>query len=386
MAIRTRIDVTLKKFEKPFTTFNNIMISRSAILCNFDYFQGIYPKGYVIPVLKSNAYGHGLIEVSTILKSRKFPYVAVDGFYESLAIHKVSKQPVLVMGAIHPDNFSKMDFKRLAVVVHDEAAVIALGNLKKNIKVHIELETGMNRHGISAKMLPSIVSLLTKYPSLEVEGVMTHLADADNPKSNKFNERQTKLFDEEVERVLQAGFKPKYIHIAQSAGSTKVISRYANAMRIGIALYGINPLSKQDGKYKKLDNNRPALTLTSTITKIVNLEAGDTVSYGRTFITDKPTRIGVMPLGYYEGLPRAVSNVGLVAYCNKYLPIVGRVCMNHTMVRLDDTEINVGDEVTIISPDKHSKVSVNNICDEHKLFNYGLLVGLNQNVRRRIID
>ena len=386
MAIRARIDNTLKKFEKSLTTLNNITVSRSAILHNFDYFQGIYPTGFVIPVLKSNAYGHGLSVVATILKERKFPYIAVDGVYESLTIHNVSKQPVLVMGAIHPDNFSRMVFKRLAVVIHDEPTVIALGNLQKNIRVHIELETGMGRHGVSAGKLPSFLRLLAKYPLLELEGIMTHLADADNPKSDMFNDKQTKLFDEGVESVLQAGFKPKYVHIAQSAGSTKVISRYANAMRIGIALYGISPLSKEDKNYKKLDNTRPALTLTSTVTKIVNLEAGDSVSYGRTFITDKPIRIGVMPLGYYEGLPRALSNTGLVEYHNEYLPIAGRVCMNHTMVRLDDADIKVGNEVTVISPNKRSKVSVANICNTYGLFNYGLLVGLNQNVRRKIID
>ena len=124
MAIRARIDNTLKKFEKSLTTLNNITVSRSAILHNFDYFQGIYPTGFVIPVLKSNAYGHGLSVVATILKERKFPYIAVDGVYESLTIHNVSKQPVLVMGAIHPDNFSRMVFKRLAVVIHDPDADI----------------------------------------------------------------------------------------------------------------------------------------------------------------------------------------------------------------------------------------------------------------------
>ena len=214
---------------------------------------------------------------------------------------------------------------------------------------------------------------------------MTHLADADNPKDTKFNEKQTRLFDKGVEVILKAGYKPKYIHIAQSAGSTKITSEYANSIRIGMALYGINPLAVTDKYYEKLNTLKPALTLTSTITKIVQLKAGDTVSYGRTFTVDKPTKIGVIPLGYYEGLPRVLSNNGLVELEDSYAPIAGRVCMDHTMLNLEAIDINVGDSVTVISSDIRSKVSVRNICSEHDLFNYGLLVGLNQNIRRRIV-
>lgn len=386
MSIRSAINKKLKALEKPFETFNAITISRSAILHNFDYFQSLCSGGSVIPVLKSNAYGHGIIEIATILKSRDAPYVAVDGFYESLAVHSVSKQRVLVMGSIRPENFAQMDFKRLAIVVHDDATVEALGRLRKKIKVHIELETGMGRHGISTKELPMFLTKLAEYPLLKIEGVMTHLADADNPQDNMYNDKQVEQFDTAVEHILKVGYQPKYIHIAQSAGSTKVTSKHANTLRVGIALYGINPLAPQDKDFTKLNLLRPALQLTSTITKLVELDADDTVSYGRTYTADKPTTIGVLPLGYYEGIPRALSNVGAVQYGKKYLPITGRVCMNHTMIDVSGSKAQIGDEVVVYSSDRKSVVAIDTVCRDRSLFNYGLLVGLNQNIRRKIVE
>ena len=386
MSLRSKVNKHLKRLEKPFTTFNEITVSCSALLHNFDFFSSLLPSDYVIPVLKSNAYGHGIAEVATILKQRKFPYIAVDGYYESLAIHDVSKQAVLVMGAIKPDNFQNMQFKGVTFVVQDIESVEALAKTGRKVKVHIELETGMTRHGVAVKDLPDFLKLLSLYPKLELEGVMTHLADADNHNDDSYNQRQTGAFDNAVSLILEANFKPKYIHIAQSAGSTKVTSKYANALRIGIALFGVSPLERRDAAHKQLSDLEPVLGLTSTITKVLAIERGTSVSYGRTFTADKDTKIGVLPLGYYEGLPRALSNIGTVQYKDSYLPIAGRICMNHTMIDLGNSRLKVGDKVVIISDNVKSKNTVDSICSAHDLFNYGLLVGLNQNIRRRIVD
>jgi alanine racemase len=126
--------------------------------------------------------------------------------------------------------------------------------------------------------------------------------------------------------------------------------------------------------------------LTSTITKILKVDKGESVSYSRTFITKRDSVIGVLPLGYYEGLPRAFSNTGQVRLGNKYLNIAGRVCMNHTMIDVTGSSAKVGDKVTIISNNPKDRLSVNQICNTHNLFNYSFLVGLNENIRRTIID
>ena len=386
MSFRSSISNKIQSFEKKFEVYNNIYISRSAILHNFDLLSKLSPNGLVIPVLKSNAYGHGLEQITEILKARDFPYLAVDGYFEGLQIHNISKQPVLVMGAIKSENYAKINPKNFAFVVHTTESIEAIGATKKAFKIHIELETGMGRHGVRIDELASFLKQIKRYENLHLEGVMSHLADADNPISTKHIELQTKRFDMGLEMIKKAGFNPKYIHIAQSAGSTKVNSKYANTIRTGIALYGISPLEATDNATKKLQNLCPALSLTSTITKTLVIDSGESVGYGCTFVAKRKSRVGVLPLGYYEGLPRTLSNTGKVKRQNEYLPIIGRVCMNHTMIDITDSQAMSGDEVIIISASPQDQLSINHICQNNGLFNYGLLVGLNQNIRRTIID
>ncbi len=386
MSFRSSISNKIKLFEKKFDVYNNIYISRSAILNNFDIFTKLSPGGFVIPVLKSNAYGHGLQQITEILKARRFPYVAVDGYFEGLKIHEMSKQPVLVMGAIKNSNYDGINPRGYAFVVHDIDSVRSIGQTKKKFLIHIELETGMGRHGVRIDELNDLLNEIKKYKNIIIDGAMTHLADADNPKSVKHVNLQTSRFDIGVKMIIDAGFNPKYIHIAQSAGSVKVKSKYANSLRIGIAMYGITPLELNDKLANKLHDLRPALRLTSTIDKVLNVDCGETVSYSRTFTAKRNSRIGILPLGYYEGLPRALSNIGRVRWRNKYLPIAGRVCMNHTMINITDCKAKKDDEVIIISNNPQDQLSLNNICQQYGLFNYGVLVSLNQNIRRTIVE
>lgn len=385
MSFRSSLAKKLQSFEKEFAVYNNIYISRSAILHNFDLLSQLSPGGMVIPVLKSNAYGHGLEQITTILKDRKMPYIAVDGYFEGIHIHEISKQPVLVMGSINGVNYASIKPNGYAFVVHDLESLKAMGATNKPFTVHIEIETGMGRHGVRIDELPEFLNQVKTYKNLYVEGVMSHLADADNPTTAEHVTKQAQRFDQAVEMVISAGFKPKYIHIAQSAGSTKVVSKYANTLRTGIALYGISPLEITDSSADKLRALRPALSLTSTITKTLDVDNGESVGYGCTFIAKRNSRIGVLPLGYYEGLPRVLSNIGKVKLQNEYLPIAGRVCMNHTMIDITDSNAKSGDEVTVISADPSDPSSIVRICQDNKLFNYGLLVGFNQNIRRTII-
>lgn len=386
MTLRSSVLKRIKLLEKKFVVLNNIYISKSAILHNFDLLSTLSPGNLVIPVLKSNAYGHGLEQITEILKSRKFPYIAVDGYYEALKIRSISKQPVLVMGYIDQSNYSNIKPKSYAFVVHDPTSLNAIGKTNKKYIIHIEIETGMSRNGVKLEDLDNFLKQIKKYKNIKLEGVMTHLADADNPDSTEYLQKQTDKFDKSVEMIIAKGFNPTYIHIAQSAGSTKVKSKYANTIRTGIALYGISPLELTDSKYNKLKFLHPALTLTSRLTKLSKINKGESVSYGCTFMAKRTSDIGVLPLGYYEGLPRTLSNVGKVKINNKYMPIAGRVCMNHTMIDTTGYDVKINDEVTVISSDIKDQLSVNNICRENKIFNYGLLVGLNQNIRRTIVE
>jgi uncharacterized Fe-S cluster-containing radical SAM superfamily enzyme len=190
----------------------------------------------------------------------------------------------------------------------------------------------------------------------------------------------------ELSAIKALGGQPSLVHIAQTAGSVVARSAYANAVRAGIGLYGINPYPVGHERHDLLQDLRPALKLISTITKVNQLQKGDQVSYNYTFTAPAPMRVGVLPLGYYEGLHRGLSNVGSVLHHDRQLPIVGRICMNHTMICLDGTDAQEGDEVVVYSDDPQDANSIDAIATRQQLFNYNLLTALSPSVRRIMVQ
>jgi alanine racemase len=383
MSLRKRVDALLKGFEKEFSTHNRIEVSKSALIHNLDVFRSVSGKP-VIPVLKGNAYGHGIDVVAYALKDQELSYIAVDGYFEALRIREVSNQPVLVMGAIKPANFAHMKYDKFAFVVHDEAAIKALGQTGKKIKVHLECNTGMNRMGAKPEDVAALAQLILTYKNLELEGVMSHLADSDGADPVTVQLADDK-FDTCIEAIRRAGGKPRIIHIAQTAGSVKSMSKYANSVRLGIGLYGINPFPFQHPLHRRLRALHPAMRLVSTVTQVLELDKGDQVSYNYTFTAPRRMKVGVLPLGYYEGLNRSLSNAGVVKFGEKCLPVVGRVCMNHTMIGIGASTVNEGDEIIVYSNYSDDKNGIDRVAAEHGLFNYNLLTALSHDLRRLLV-
>lgn len=361
---------------------NRIELSRQHLLNNVRLIQKLNPDHAIIPVVKANAYGHGLLQIAEMLNGADCAFLAVDGYFEAAQIRDITKHQVLVMGYIKPANVRLLDTKHCSFVVQDIDGLQALGRFGRPVRIHLELNSGMNRLGLNVSELDGYLAVLKSYPKLHLEGVMTHLADADNPGSDAFTAHQVKLFDQTVSHILGQGFTPKFFHIAQTAGSTKAHSRYANAVRLGLGLYGINPLQPSDIHYKDLTGLQPLLRLKSTIIKTYDLKKGDRVSYNGIFSAPKHMRIGILPLGYYEGLPRNLSNKGCVTSGNRWLPIVGRVCMNHTIIDLSSTKLSVGDEVVVISDDASSPNSIQAASLTHGIFSYEWLANLSGSLRR----
>lgn len=369
---------------RPFRVFNLIELSRSALLANYDLYQALLPDHKIIPVLKADAYGHGLSEIADITRDRQPPYVAVDSYQESLALERVGGQSCLIMGAIHPDNYANIKTKNRAFVVQDLAAGETLGKTKRSVKVHLEINTGMHRQGIELKELGRYIDLLHQYQNIELEGVMTHPADADGDDDN-YTQAQVREFDKAVKRIQSAGLSPKYIHMPQSAGVLTIKSQYTNTLRMGMALYGINPFPADHKKYKALTGLEPVMSIKSTIVKTHQLKKGDRVSYNGIFTAPRAMRIGILPLGYYEGIPRILSNRGVVIRQGKELPIVGRICMNHTIISLEGSDAGVGDEVIVISSKTQDPNSWPTIFEEFGLFSYETLVHVAPTTRRVIV-
>jgi len=339
----------------------------------------------IMPVLKANAYGHGLQQMAQILNAIPCRLVIVDGYYEAGKIRDISRHPLLVMSAIHPKNVRLVDTRRCSFVVQDIAGLRAFAALNRRVRVHLELNTGMNRLGLQPEELDAWLSELRKHPKLQLEGVMSHLANAENKDGDEENQKQTLRFDALIERIQSAGFHPEIIHLAQTVGSVKTHSRYANAVRLGVGTYGINPLDPEDAAYPQFSDLQPVMELKSTIVKTLSLEPGDKVSYDGTFTASKAMRIGVLPIGYYEGVHRQLSNKSVVLFDGKMLPIVGSICMNYTMVDLQDSPAEVMSEVTLISHDSALPCSVLGWKKSCGIPPWMTYTNLSENIRRVIV-
>jgi alanine racemase len=372
-----------------YTVQNIFLVDSEKLLFNFDIFQRL--SANVFPVLKSNAYGHGIKEVAKVLDQRDCPYFIVDGFHEVAQIREVSSKPILVMGYIDPANFANIDLTNTALVVQSPEVINELGKLGKKVKIHLEINTGMNRWGVSPEEVLKYAYLIKSFPNLELEGVMSHLADADGV-DEEYTKYQTVIFDMCVEELIKIGIKPKFIHISNSAGSCKNYSRYTNTIRPGLAMYGVTPFEKDDKHNQLLSGLSPIGSLYSKIIKIINLKQGEKIGYNCTFEAQRETRIGVIPIGYYEGLDRRLSNKGYLRLSKQsispepsYVSIVGNVCMNITMIDVTDFDCKVGDNVEVFSANPSNKNSFANIAKLIGDIPYTSMVHVNDTIRRRVV-
>lgn len=371
-------------FRRQLKTLNIIEIFQDHISHNLQTFQKLLPQKHIFPVLKSNAYGHGIREITTILKPFALPYIVVDSYYEALQIWKVhKKQHVLIIGYNHPDNYKHFDFSKTAVAVYDFASLQALSELGKKIRIHLKINTGLNRLGIAPTELPEYLEKIQN-SLLELEGVYSHFADADNA-ANSMTAEQEIVFAACLDVIPQKGMSLKYAHLANTAGVLKAKDKRINAVRLGIGLYGYNPLSKKDPHFQSLKAIKPALRLTSTIVNTIDLKKGESVGYNGTFVAPQDMRIGVLPLGYYECFPRTLSNQGAVRVDEQDLPIVGRIHMNLTCIDLQDSNLQIGDTVEAIGVAKEKPNSIKSIAQLANTIPYEILVHISESIRRSLV-
>jgi alanine racemase len=213
---------------------------------------------------------------------------------------------------------------------------------------------------------------------------MTQFYDAANA-DQKATKTQIKQFDDIVGQIIKAGFNPAFVHIAKTNGLTDSTSRYANTIRPGGGLYGINIVPDEHPFFDQLEQLMPVLGLYSRAIKMRQLKPGEGVSYGHTFKAKQDLMTAVIPIGYAEGVPRLLSNVGVFRYKNSKLPIVGQVAMNHTIVDTSQSKLKLWDRVEVISPDRSKPNSIRQLWKLHELYPYQTLVGISPDIRRKII-
>ncbi len=359
---------------------NKIEISLFNLKSNYKYLSGIDKNIKIAPVLKSNAYGHGLSLVAKAADGLKAPFFCVDSLYEAYELLKIGiKTQVLIMGYVNPKSLQtkKLPF---SFAVYDYERINALNQYQPSAKIHIFVDSGMHREGISLKDLPQFLKYIKSKTNLEIEGLMSHLAMSDKPQ-NPLTKKQVDNFTKARKMLENFDINPKWIHLGNSSAllnNKKYGLNLGNMARVGLAFYGIDP----QGKNKKL---KPVLSLKTHVSQIKTLRKNESVGYDFTFVASKNMKIATIPIGYYDGVDRRLSNKGYVLVNNKYCKIIGRVSMNITTIDVSRIKnIKVGDEVTVYSSRREDKNSIENYANLCSTIPYDLLVHLASSTKRVI--
>ena len=243
-------------------------------------------------------------------------------------------------------------------------------------RVHIKVDTGLNRNGVTVDELPALLAAVASHSAhVQLVGVMSHFAYADEP-AHQTVSAQLKLFTHAVDLVRAAGFNPEVIHLANSAACMTLPQSHFNLVRPGLAIYGISD---------HLDVT-PVMTLQAPVAMIKQVPAGQGVSYSHTYTTKTDTRLALIPMGYADGIPRHASNRGPVAVAGTTVPVAGRVCMDQFMVDVGDLPVQVGDEVVLFGDPSKGVPSINDWAEAADTISYEIMTRLGTRVARQYIN
>lgn len=294
----------------------------------------------IMPMVKANAYGTDALQVTRFVQTLGIDIVGVSHVNEALELRESGIQlPIFVINA-PPYEAEKVVHYELQVALSSleeaQALVNASQKIGKKVLVHLDIDTGMNRFGVSREEALNLAHFIQKHSELHLEGVMTHFVAADVPFFDDFSNTQVLQFQQILETLPQ---KPKWIHVANSPASLRFNLPFCNMARVGVAIFGIG-----------VPNLQPALSLESQLCSIRTCKKGETIGYNRTFLAEKEMKIGVIPFGYHDGWHRRYSGKGYVLIHGKKAPMVGTICMDFMMVDLSEIpEAKVADRVTLFN-------------------------------------
>ncbi len=341
-----------------------VEVNTASLRHNFSAVKSIVPKdAHIMAVVKANAYGAGAIKASEIFLQEGANYLGVATLDEALELRShFSKTPILILGYSPNANASMLIDNDLSAMIFslEQAEVFSQMALKsqKRLKIHLKIDTGMHRLGLEPNFKSiEIIKKIRALKGLEVEGIFTHLSNADaNIKTHAKN--QMKAFNAFLEQLLDQKIEFQYRHAYNSAGILSLCNgnenRLLNLYRPGIMLYGFYPSNGMKETCPTILKN--VVSLKAQIVQIRSVKKGEFIGYGEHFYTNEETLVGVLALGYADGLMRALGNRIQVAINNQLAPLIGKVCMDQCFVKLNNIQAKEGDEV-ILFGDKSAKAN-----------------------------
>ncbi|GHR30612.1 alanine racemase [Helicobacter pylori] len=341
-----------------------VEVDTASLRHNFSAVKSIVPKdAHIMAIVKANAYGAGAIKASEIFLQEGANYLGVATLDEALELRShFSKTPILILGYSPNSNASMLIDNDLSAMIFslEQAEVFSQMALKsqKRLKIHLKIDTGMHRLGLEPNFKSiEIIKKIRALKGLEIEGIFTHLSNAD-AKIKTHAKNQIKAFNAFLEQLLDQKIEFQYRHAYNSAGILSLCNgnenRLLNLYRPGIMLYGFYPSNGMKETCPTILKN--VVSLKAQIVQIRSVKKGEFIGYGEHFYTNEETLVGVLALGYADGLMRALGNRIQVAINNQLAPLIGKVCMDQCFVKLNNIEAKEGDEV-ILFGDKSTKAN-----------------------------
>lgn len=345
--------------------------------------EKLSPKTGIVAVIKTDGYGHGAIPIANELNDMCYGYaVATPQEGHNLRRHGITK-PLFVLGYVPENMYDLVIEEEMLPPVFTLEMAEAMSNhalsLNKEIKIDIALDTGMNRIGFFPNdETIEAIKKISQLPMVKIESIFTHFAKADY-KNKDFAYTQLNTYLKFVQQLEAEGIHIPLYQCANSAAIMEMPETSLSLSRAGISMYGLYPSDEMDKEAMKLV---PALSLYSHVVYVKEIEPGMGISYGQTFVADKPMKIATIPLGYGDGYPRNLSNKGWVLIHGKKAPILGRICMDQFMVDVTDIDVKTGDLVTLVGKDGNETILVDEIAKLAGTFNYEFVCDLGKRIPR----
>ena len=366
-----------------------VEISQSAINYNLKQFRKLIgPKVLLMPVIKSNAYGHGFLEIAKICEQNKeVDRICVVSLEEAIKLIDFGfKKPIFILSFYEFDkNLLKKAIKNNVIfALYDLKQAQILNNvakqIKKIVKIHLEIDTGTSRTGILPQQALNFIKQLKKYQYLELEGIWSHFASSeDNP---QYTHYQLNKFKNLINNLEYHQIHIPLKHFACTASTILYKESILNGIRLGIGLYGLYNNKSIEQKIKL----KPALSWYTTILQIKELPLQTKIGYGGTYTTKKKTKLAIIPVGYWDGYDRLFSNKAQVIINNKKCPIRGRICMNLSMVDITKVpKAKIGDKVILIGKSHNQVITAEDLAQWANTINYEIVTRINPLIKRQII-
>lgn len=367
-----------------------IELSTAALLNNYRLFHNVHQSSVMVPVLKSNAYGHGLEAVYRILQSENPSWIGVNYLFEAQQLRAFGHRGrILIVGPVRHGDLAEAATSDCDILLTDQAMKAAWLVAPRKPRIHVKFDTGMSRQGFLPEEAAALAMELLPYRSL-VCGIASHFANVEDVLEHGYADKQLGLFQQSVAAFRQAGHTDILAHIASSASSLIMERSHHNLARVGIALYGLWPSQATRLSYLNLHQTvldlKPVLQWRTEVASTKSVKAGQFIGYGCTYRANHPMTIAVLPVGYYEGYPRLASNRGsYVLIKGQRCPIVGRICMNMMMVDVSHVgPLDVGETVTLIGQDGDEMLDAATVAEWAQTIHYELLSRLNPLIPREI--